>query len=118
MDEAFYREIAAFLVRMHSRGVYFRDLSAGNLLVDLRPGQELQFALVDTARARFRPKPVSRLDRINDLKRLVHPLDWRARRRLIAAYRETVGQVPPVRLTEVFCAVYDLKHWVKNWVRR
>jgi len=113
-----FRAIVACLAHMHRRGVYFRDLSAGNLLVAFRPGpEELEFALIDTARARFRVKAVSRLDRMNDLKRLVHPLDWRSRRELLDAYRDAADVAPPVWLTEVLFAAYDFKHWVKNQCR-
>src|SRR4029079_6329849 len=32
-----YRKIAALLVKMHGRGIFFRDLSAGNLLLSREP---------------------------------------------------------------------------------
>ncbi|MCA1810366.1 MAG: lipopolysaccharide kinase InaA family protein, partial [Lentisphaerae bacterium] len=56
--DEWYRAIAAFLVKMHRRGVFFRDLSAGNLLVHWRDEQSApDFSLIDTARARFRSHP-------------------------------------------------------------
>lgn len=46
------RELARFAHRLHGLGIYHRDFSAGNILVDERNGQ-VEFALLDLNRVRF-----------------------------------------------------------------
>ncbi len=73
--EAFSGQLIEFIRMMHWRGVYFRDLSGGNVLVLIEESNQLVFSLIDTARARFANRRFSRNKRIADLKRLVHKLD-------------------------------------------
>jgi len=54
--------------RMHDQGVFFRDLSDGNVLVT-RDGAGFRLWLVDLTRARISPGPVSLWNRLRDLSR-------------------------------------------------
>ena len=54
--------------RMHDQGVFFRDLSDGNVLVT-RDGDGFRIWLVDLTRARFSDSPVSLWNRLRDLSR-------------------------------------------------
>lgn len=55
--------------RMHDSGVFFRDLSDGNVLVT-REGSGFSIWLVDLTRARIGDGPVSLWNRLRDLSRL------------------------------------------------
>src|SRR5690606_6659711 len=50
--EDFYWQLTEFLLKMHERGVFHRDLSAGNVLAEVHAGQA-RFSVIDTGRARF-----------------------------------------------------------------
>jgi len=108
-----YEAIAVFLQKLHTRGVYFRDLSAGNLLA--RPAQsgELEFALIDTARARFYPHSLGLRLRLCDLMRICHPLDWPNRRIFVEQYLAHNGRRFSWWMKIPFW-YYDWKHRVKN----
>jgi len=53
---------------MHDQGVFFRDLSDGNVLVT-PDGDGFRIWLVDLTRARFSDSPVSLWNRLRDLSR-------------------------------------------------
>lgn len=137
-----YSAIAALLLKMHGRGVFFRDLSAGNLL--LRPthyplphrgrGQgegatgdtwvhgegekcpQVEFALIDTARAHIGVRGLSVRKRLADLMRLCHPLAWDGREEFLRAYFTAAGIrfAPWMRLAFHY---YDWKHRIKRVFR-
>ncbi|HKK19553.1 MAG TPA: lipopolysaccharide kinase InaA family protein, partial [Opitutales bacterium] len=73
--EAFAEQLVDFIFRMHTTGVYFRDLAGGNVLVDINDKHEIIFSLIDTARIRCQPFAISNRRRIADLKRLVLKLN-------------------------------------------
>jgi hypothetical protein len=54
--------------RMHDEGVFYRDLSDGNVLVTL-DGEGFRLWLVDLTRARISRRPVSLWNRLRDLSR-------------------------------------------------
>jgi len=115
--DTFYDRLSDFLVDMHTRGVFFRDLSAGNILYRLDREGRVDFCLIDTARARFFPHNLSLARRLADLRRITHPLDWAGRRRFIGGYLEKTGR----RFTwwvMIPFMTYDLKHWLKARLRR
>ncbi len=85
----FYQQLSSFVGQMHNRGVYFRDLSSGNILV--RSGDVLEFSLVDTARARFFNRPSTVLQRLSDLKRLCFKMSWAHREEFMRLYMEGCG---------------------------
>jgi hypothetical protein len=71
---------------VHWKGVYFRDLSGGNVLIRIEGDNRLVFSLIDTARARFANQRFSRSKRIADLKRLVLKLNPERQKYVMEAY--------------------------------
>jgi len=84
--EVFSEQLVEFIRKMHWKGVYFRDLSGGNVLIRIEDNNRLAFSLIDTARARFANQKFSRNKRIADLKRLVHKLDPQRQEYFMEAY--------------------------------
>lgn len=111
--DEFYSETVRFLLKMHDRGVFFRDLSAGNLLVKIREGRDVEFFLIDTARARFYSRPVTMAQRIADLIRICHPFDWVNRERFVGLYMRRLGRRFSGWMRLPF-AWYDIKHAIKQ----
>lgn len=85
-EEDFYRQLCDFLLDMHKRGVFFRDLSGGNIRVELREDGSPGFSLIDTGRARFSNNQATMRQRISDLTRALHKLHWPGRMRFMAMY--------------------------------
>lgn len=112
-----YAAIAQFLGNIHDRGVFFRDLSAGNLLFRCAPENELEFALIDTARARFYPHALGLTGRLGDLVRICHPLHWEGRTAFVGTYMQYIGRRFGFRMKIPF-AWYDAKHWLKNRLKK
>jgi len=132
-----YEAVAVFLQKLHTRGVYFRDLSAGNLLVRSVPVPhppaaggtspssafpripmgELEFALIDTARARFYPHSLGLRLRLCDLMRICHPLFWPGRRIFVEKYLAHNGRRFSWWMKIPFW-YYDGKHRLKNALKK
>jgi hypothetical protein len=112
-----YSAMAKLVAKMHGRGVFFRDLSAGNLLLRRTQSGAIEFALIDTARARVGTKAISTRQRLADLMRLCHPLAWEGRERFLPAYFEAAGIrfAPWMRFAFHY---YDWKHRIKKKLRR
>lgn len=112
-----YAATARLIARMHGRGVFFRDLSAGNLLLRRATDGSVEFSLIDTARARVSTKAISTRQRLADLMRLCHPLNWSGRELLLCSYFENtpIRFAPWMRLALHY---YDWKHRIKKIVRR
>ena len=111
-----YNQIAVFLRKMHDRGVYFRDLSAGNLLFRFGNDKTIEFALIDTARALFYNKSINLRQRLCDLMRICHPLCWKGRKIFLAKYMAFIGRRYRAWMNIAFY-YYDLKHLVKGKFR-
>jgi len=111
-----FRQIAELLARMHGRGVFYRDLSAGNLLLRRGADGNLEFALIDTGRARIGVKGLGIRPRLADLMRLCHPLAWRGREQFLRAYflAANIRFAGWMRLAFHY---YDWKHRLKKWLR-
>lgn len=88
----FFQALSDFLLRMHQRGVFFRDLAGGNILVEIADDKSLNFTLIDTARARFYEKPTSIGKRLSDLKRTCYKLDWSGREVFMSMYLQALGR--------------------------
>lgn len=116
-ESAFYAALIPFLLNMHKRGVYFRDLSAGNILVIEEPDGGISFSLIDTGRARFFNRKVTMAQRLSDLKRICHPLHWEGRERFVGMYLDAIGETFTPRRKLPF-RMYDLKHQVKRPIKR
>lgn len=112
-----YGAIAVFLQKLHTRGVYFRDLSAGNLLARRTSAGTLEFALIDTARARFYPRSLGLRLRLCDLMRLCHPLIWPSRRIFVEQYLTHNGRRFSWWMRMPFW-YYDNKHRLKNALKK
>lgn len=113
--QAFLSQLVPFLVHLHGRGVYFRDLSGGNVLVRNNAGT-LSFSLIDTARARFYLLPITLPKRISDLKRICHKLHWEGRVMLLTMYLEAIGRSFSLPYRIPF-HLYDLKAATKRLLR-
>ncbi len=111
-----YRAMAELVARMHGHGVFFRDLSAGNLRLRLRPGAGLEFALIDTGRARCSTKSLPTRQRLADLMRLCHPLIWPERERFLPVYCQVAKLRWSAWMRFAF-HYYDWKHRIKKQLR-
>jgi hypothetical protein len=112
-----YSAMAKLIAKMHGRGVFFRDLSAGNLLLRRMQSDTIEFALIDTARARVGTKSISTRQRLADLMRLCHPLAWEGRGQFLPVYFAAAGTrfAPWMRFAFHY---YDWKHRIKKKLRR
>jgi hypothetical protein len=84
--EAIYRQLADYLLLMHGRGAFFRDLSGGNILVNLQSDGRLAFSLIDTGRAHFYLRGTALSKRISDLTRICNKLHGAGRDRFMQIY--------------------------------
>lgn len=81
-----YTQLADFLFNMHEHGIFFRDLSGGNILIKKQGNQTLSFTLIDINRARFYNHSTPIKQRISDLTRICHKLHWAGRDELVGHY--------------------------------
>lgn len=115
--EDFVHRLVKYIQKIHRRGVYFRDLSGGNVLVQLGEDGYLKFSLIDTARSHFRNKAFPLSKRVDDLKRLVHKLDPARQKYFMNAYlKEEGGRF--TFLQNVSFKLYAVKAQLKRWKRR
>jgi hypothetical protein len=106
--EETYAQLAQFLSLMHHRGTFFRDLSGGNILVQVQADKQLHFSLIDTARARFYNYPAPLNQRISDLARICNKLHWAGRERFLGLYLANMGRKVSFRIRLPFY-LYDFK---------
>jgi serine/threonine protein kinase len=90
--EVVYPQLAQYCHLMHSRGIHFRDLSGGNILVNILPNNKLEFSLIDTARLHSFNHPTALKLRVADLTRACHKLDWVNRERFMNIYLGLTGR--------------------------
>lgn len=111
----FYKALAGFVGKMHDRGAFHRDLSAGNVLAQARDGRAV-FSVIDTGRATFFPHPLPLALRLADMKRICHPLSWSERELFMGFYLAPMGLTfSPLRRLPF--ALYDFKHRIKRLLR-
>ena len=115
--DAFVYRLVRYIRRMHRRGVIFRDLSGGNVLVQLLPNGHLKFSLIDTARARFQMRRYSLSKRVADLKRLCSKLDPERQAYFMNAYLKLEGARFSTAQRISF-KLYAVKAKLKRWKRR
>ena len=106
--EEVYQQLAQYLHRMHQTGAFFRDLSGGNVLVQLQDNNILSFSLIDTARARFYAHPTPMNQRISDLARMCNKLHWAGRERFMGLYLANIGRKLSLGIKVSFY-LYDFK---------
>jgi hypothetical protein len=112
------KQVAQFCLAMHQRLVFFRDLSGGNILVNVGAGNQLQFSLIDTARLRcVKHTPFPRKYRLADMSRACHKLDWTNRKRLMAYYFAGIGSQFNWR-DKLSFYLYDAKVSLKRTIGR
>ena len=115
-QEQVYAQLARFIMKMHRRGCYFRDLSGGNILVNIH-SETMHFTLIDTARARFTDYVMPMQQRLADLTRACHKLDWQGRERFLGHYLGLMGKQLAWYYKWPFY-LYDTKVWLKRRVGR
>lgn len=114
--ETLYHAFARFTLHMHNSGIYFRDFSGGNILVQ-RHGDDLQFVLIDTARLQATATATMIKQRLADLTRALHKLHWEGRKQFLQMYLGMTGR----RLSWQFLwpfYLYDGKVWLKRTIGR
>jgi hypothetical protein len=92
---------------MHARGVLFRDLSGGNVLIK-KASQGFDFVLIDTNRAHFSNYSLPLNQRISDLVRICNKLDWDNRTIFMKLYLAALGKSFNLKLRMPFY-LYDFK---------
>lgn len=103
-----YQQLAQYLHRMHQCGTFFRDLSGGNVLVEVAEDQQLHFSLIDTARARFYNHPAPLSQRLSDMARICNKLHWAGRERFMGLYLANSSRKVSFRVKLAFY-IYDFK---------
>jgi len=106
--EQTYIQLSQYLSLMHHRGTFFRDLSSGNILVQVGADKQLHFSLIDTARARFYNYPAPLNQRISDLARICNKLHWAGRERFLGLYLANIRRKVSFRIRLAFY-LYDFK---------
>ena len=113
-----FKQLAQFCWYMHQRLVVFRDLSGGNILVNILPNKKLEFSLIDTARLRcIKHTPFARKYRLADMARASHKLDWPNRNRLMAHYFALIGSTFTWQ-DKLSFHLYDFKVSLKRTIGR
>ncbi len=112
-----YTQLALFCHAMHSRGVHFRDLSGGNILVNIDAKKQLSFSLIDTARIHAYNHGIDFKLRIADLTRACHKLNWVDRERFMQIYLGLTGNQFTWQYRLQF-QLYDFKVWLKRTIGR
>jgi hypothetical protein len=115
--EKIYLQFAQYCHQMHSRGIYFRDFSGGNILVNMQPNQTLSFSLIDTARLHAFNHPTALKLRLSDLTRAINKLHWEGRNRFMQIYLGMTGRQFTWRYRIPFY-LYDFKVSMKRKVGR
>ena len=112
-----WRHLCDFLLVLHGRGIYFRDLSGGNILIcDMQKGQSA-FSLIDTGRLRAFDLPLTIGKRLSDLVRVCNKMDTSGRDRFMTMYMAGINR----RFGGMWRApfvLYDLKVELKRLVGR
>jgi len=72
-DDVLIRELAEFISDFHAKGVYFMDMSPGNILQKKEQGK-FRFSLVDINRMKFK-STISPNKRYKSFKRISYQLD-------------------------------------------
>ncbi|MCB5187523.1 lipopolysaccharide kinase InaA family protein [Methylobacillus caricis] len=108
-----FPQLTRYLLNMHDKGVFFRDLSGGNILVTRLENDQLAFSLIDTNRAHFFNHATSLSKRLSDLTRVCIKLPWEKREQLVGMYLEGLNQKFTFKHRLPF-HLYDLKVGLKK----
>lgn len=91
-EEDAYRQLCEFLITIHNRGVFFRDLSGGNILISKSSDNVLAFSLIDTGRAHFFDHATPLRKRLADLTRVCNKMSASGRDRFMQMYLAKQGK--------------------------
>ncbi|WP_353743883.1 lipopolysaccharide kinase InaA family protein [Methylophilus sp.] len=114
--DTLYHAFARFCLHMHNSGIYFRDFSGGNILVQ-HEGDNLHFVLIDTARLQATATATMINKRLADLTRALHKLHWDGRKQFLQMYLGMTGRRLGWQFLWPFY-LYDLKVWLKRTIGR
>ena len=87
-----YRQLSDFLHVLHGRGIRFRDLSGGNILIRQGADNELSFYLIDTGRIHAFNRPLTIGSRLSDLVRACNKLHQQGREQFMQMYMARLGE--------------------------
>jgi len=107
------KQVQEFLFNMHQRGVFFRDLSGGNILIKLNKDNRLNFSLIDTGRAHFFNHPTAMAKRLSDMARACNKLNTASRNQLMQQYMGKTNKPYGWRAKLPF-VLYNIKVSVKR----
>ena len=112
-EQQAWRQLCDFLLGMHGRGICFRDLSGGNILIRASAPGRLEFFLIDTGRLHVFERPLPLNKRISDLVRVCNKMSSEGRDRFMAIYMEGVGGAFG-GISRLPFAVYNFKVFLKR----
>lgn len=112
-----YRKLCRFLLKMHGGGVFFRDLSGGNILVRPEADGDFSCTLIDTGRIRLYRDGVPLAARLSDLSRICNKLHQAGREALVSEYLAAIGKSFGWRYRLPFL-LYDAKVRLKRRIGR
>ena len=87
-----YQQLADFILTMHGRGVFFRDLAGGNILVERISTGRLNFVLIDTGRIHAYDHPLTLDKRVSDLVRICNKMNSVGRDCFLGRYSSKFGR--------------------------
>lgn len=112
-----YRCLCKFISPVHDRGIYFRDLSGGNILIKKSERGEFELSLIDTGRIHSYDESLSIRQRISDLVRVCNKMSKSGREMFLDMYLERIGKRSGFLLSLPF-HIYDLKVRAKRAIGR
>ena len=105
-----FEQCAEFINKMHSRGVFFNDLSAGNILMVIEKNN-FHFELIDTGRVKNFNSSLNyktrKTQRMKDLVRLLNKFDWEIRNIFLKHYF-ALNNKKPSFFTKLQLVKYDV----------
>ncbi|MFZ9820405.1 MAG: lipopolysaccharide kinase InaA family protein [Methylophilaceae bacterium] len=105
-----FEQCAEFINKMHSRGIFFNDLSAGNILM-LIENNNFHFELIDTGRVKNFNSSLNyktrKTQRMKDLVRLLNKFDWEIRNIFLKHYLGLNNKKPSI-FTKLSLVKYDV----------
>ena len=112
-----YQQLVDFLLTMHGRGVFFRDLSGGNILVSKAANGKFEFSLIDTGRIHVFNRPLVMGKRLSDLARICNKMHWAGRQKFLGRYMDVLGKKFSWQ-HKIPLYLYDTKVALKRYVGR